>query len=438
MKKLLRKIFPPSGYRCALLSYPALMVLMVAELVIFSFMSDHYGWDTYDYLRAADVWAAGTPDFMRTPIYPLFLWLLRRVFGTGGIFAALCALQGALMVVSAWYFRGLCAKVLPGPRNVLWLTAIYALLPSLQWTATLAMTEAPAIALTMILFYWLVRDFPELPTVRSSVYIGLLLIVLIFLRPMMICLLAVVGLWFAALSMRKHRSGTRRRAGAWCAWAVCVAAVLGYSAEMKHTWGVFTFSGVSVCNNFILATDAGILRPEHTSNLALRTQISRIYGSAEVIAEKPVYLAARWVPDVDSTLTAVELQSTVHRALAERPGEVAKHLALRCSYLVRPMPLLKPLNIPVYRSLHQVLVPSIGLFAIAMAIYLVWLIAAWRRGHKHLQLWLLWVAVVTFFATAVLGAMNDWNRLVEPAIPLALLLFGAFLARWRYKPGKML
>ncbi len=429
-------MFPPSGYDSRVLSFPVVLCVMIAELLWMASFGRHEGYDTGGYLDAADMLASGRLDYFRPPVYPAFLLLLRAVVGSGGLYVAVNVVQAVMMIVSARYFRLICLRLFHGRARVaFWLTAVYCLLPSVQYQVMLVMTEAPAIAGMVFLLWWLVRDYPGRMSVRAGMMAGLWLVFLVFLRPILLCMVPVVAVW---LSVRSVRNGGRGIAAAWCGLGMCVLSVAVYMGLMNRVWGIHSFSGVSVANNYCMVCDAGLLYPHHTDNPALRAQMSRIYDGSYILADNPLYLKTRDVPDWSEELPPSEIEAAVNRAIADHPLEVARHIMYRLRWMVRPAPMSVLTQLPVLRTFEQTFMPTLGLFIIFLAAFPIWLVVRWRRGDRALPLWLLWLAGMAVTWTALVGAMNDWGRLILPCVPAAILLVYAVLSQWHYSPGRFL
>lgn len=438
-KSLLAKILPDSGYRTPLLSYPVLLLAMAAELLALGSLNEHEGWDTFTYVDAMNNFSRGVVDFYRPPVYPYFMIAVRALFGAGHLYAGINFFQALLMIVSAWYFRGAFMRLTGlGPRAAFWTTAVYCLLPQLQWHTMVVMTEAPAVAGMVIMVYWLVRDWPGQMSVRAAVMASLWLCFLIFLRPILMCLIPVVGLWLVIVG-RVHKSERRRRKGlaaAWSCLAACVVAVAAYSAVIYRNWGIFTFSGISMVNNFLTASDAGAVFPELTDNAELRTKISRIVGEATVINRDPVMLDTHDVPDLSDSVRPADIIEVTNRAVMHDPGRMAMHLVRRISWCARPSPMLTYTNLRGITSL-EVLTPTFGVYMIFLMLFPIWLLKRGKR-RRRLAMWLPWCICAVISATSIVGAMSQWARLTLPALPMTIMLVACLLGHLTYKPGKIL
>lgn len=438
-KEIKAKIFPATGYRSRLLSYPALLTATVAELLWLAMNSDLTGYDTLMYIWAADSYATDYLDILRPPVYPLLIIASRAVVGSGPgiLYPFICAIQALVMLVSAWYFRATAQKIIGcGERGAFWTTAAYCLLPAVQWHTVSVMTESLAISGTVIMTYWMVRDLPGRVSVRAGLMTMLWLTFLIFLRPMLLCMIPVVGLWLIIQSVRRSSRGRGVAAG-WCGLLGCLIAVGAFTALMHKTYGIHTFSGVSVINNFRAVSDAGVIYPHHTDNMALRTNLSRIYGRSELVNYNPMYIITYEIPDVTDSVSMADIEALTKRAAMERPGQVAAHLWRRVWWTARTHRILTYTNIRGVVSLEEILLPNFLQYGIFMLVYPLWLLNRRHRRERRL-LWLPWSICMIVALAALVGAMDSWSRLIVPSVPCLIILVAAPLSRLRYNPRQIL
>lgn len=429
---------PSSGYRSPLLSYPALAVAWVAGIALMWSYGVWEGWDTGSYIEAITPVLSGRPDFYRPPVYPLLLAAMRWLFGEVGSIVAVRLVQCAVFIVSAWYFRLICMKFTGGRlRSVFWLAAVYCLLPATLHTCLLIMTESLACSGTVFLMWWLVRDWPECPSVRSAVRLSAWLVFLVFLRPMLLCLVGVVVVYLLVLTFRRRR--TRGLRTAWGGAAACLVLAGAYTVCMHRTYGVWTFSGVSMANSYCMVCDAGMMYPHHTDNEMLRREMSRIYGASHILSADPIFLKTRWVPDVSDDIPAADIQKAVNNAIASDPVELLRHLDRRVRWLVRTSPMLYRTSLPGLKMFERTFYPTMGVYLLFMLGVAVWLVVRrCRRGDRAPLSWLMWLTCMLVTWTAILGAMCDWERLIEPCIPFVWLLVWLVLSQWRVQPRKLL
>ncbi len=420
---LLRRIFPPSGYRFPLLSYPVVFALMAVELVLllrggFGYVN---GGDSFDYIDAVDVLLSGRPDLYRTPPYPAALAVLRWVFGPALMVRAMQVTQCVVAVVGAWWFMRVAGRFTFGRRRAtFWLTAVYALNPYWNMWVMHTMTEVFAMAGSVALLWCMVRDLPGRPSVRSGVWAGLWLVFLVLLRPILLCWLPVAAVWWWARFRATHARGAV--VALWLAAAV-PPLLGGYVAWFGHTYGVYKVSAVSTWNRYALAHMAGVMRPGYTDNPVLQRKISEINASSDTVLPHPLMLNLPGMPMAGDSITQAEIELAVDRAIADNPAVIVRYMDARLRYLVWNEPMLWSGRwLPSLRVIDSTLRLKMGVYLLFLAAFGIWLCVQWRRGLRPAGSWLCWLLCVALAGAAALGAQDNWVRLTLPSMPAAMML----------------
>lgn len=436
VRRACRKLFPPSGYRSPLLSYPVLWVLLVAELclIVHPNFGDAMGGDGESYFAAIDSLAAGYPDMYRTPVYPLILHFLGYIAGPDRVEIAVQAANCVFTVAGAWYFMHLAAKFAFGrPRVAFWLTALYCLMPWWHlWTA-FVLTEPLALMGMSAYLYWTVRDLPVRPGVVSGVMSAVWLAFLVFLRPVMMCVLPVALVYWWAL----RRRGRGARAGL-AGTALCVALVAAYTGFYGHVHGSYKLSAVSQWNNYNFLTQAGLHSPGYTSNPALAAFVESTVTTYDTICAEPLIIQYQSVPDAGPDISLADIDGEIYTALRENPREALRAMWVRLRVLVWNEPLLAYDHIPELKIVETTWCPVTGLLIIFQILSAVWLARLWRRGVRPPGAWLCWGVMVALSWSSFAGAYYEWNRLTVPAIPAILMLGWQMLSFTRPTPYRKL
>lgn len=436
VRRIYRKIFPPSGYRTPLLSYPVLLLLFITELwlIIRPDFGDALGGDGRSYFAAIDSLAAGYPDLYRTPVYPLILMALKAVTGPALIEKASQVANCVFSVIGAWYLMRLAGKFAFGrPRAVFWLTAVYCLTPWWHLWTHHVLTEPLALMGMSAYLYWAVRDLPGRVGVRSGVMSGVWLVFLVFLRPVFICLLPIVAVYWAALR-RRGRGAVAGMTG----WAVCVALLLAYVAAYGHAHGTYKLSAVSQWNNFNFLSQAGLHSPAYTSNPKFVSFIEGTIATYDTISADPLIIHYKEVPDAGDDITLADIDDEIHTALRENPGEALRAMWVRVRVLVWNDLLFPYDYIPWLKTVETTWFPVTGLLIIFQILSAVWLVRLWRRGVRPAGAWLCWGVMVSVSWASFIGAFYEWYRLTVPAVPAMLMLVCQMLSFTRPAPEKSL
>ena len=244
-------------------------ILAVANcLLLLIHCGRQYFPDTCSYLIAWDNLGNGQIDKWRTPIYPIFLGLLKTIFGQDRFPIYAVILQFLFFLVSIYFFNKLANNILRSKIISYWLTAFYALYPCIPTWNCFLITEPLAIYGIVFLLYSTVRTI----NTNSHIHIFLTsfwLLFLVFLRPALIYLLPVYFfVWLITYLVNKKYAKFALMN------LVSIMAVglslLVYSYCYKINYGMITPSGIGVLNNYYIARLDGCIDPVKTNNLKLK------------------------------------------------------------------------------------------------------------------------------------------------------------------------
>lgn len=438
MGKILRKIFPPSGYRSPLLSYPVLLALFLAELYIFVSLhfGDGIGGDCPTYVAGMESLSRGEIDPYRTPVMSAVMLALRTLAGPSRLFAALQIANCIFAVAGVWYFMRAALKFTFGRRRAaFWLTAVLCLNPWWHHWVAYTLSETMALMASSIFIYWTVRDLPRRPGVLSAVMSCVWLAVMMFLRPVMLCMLPGMVLFWLLLARRSGGAGAR--AGL-AGTAVCALLVAGYVAAFGRTFGVCKMTAVSDWNNYWFLSEAGCMRPEYTDNPALKQFIEEVNADADTISTDPFMLRTWGAPDVCEEMPMTDIDALIRRAFHENRDKILPSLLTRLRLKVWYEPLMPTYYLPELKIVHTTVSGSTGLFLLFQAAGLLWLVRLWRRGVRPPGAWLCWYMMTALAWTSYIGAYYEWARLIIPAVPAILLFCWQVLSFTRPAPQRPL
>lgn len=436
MDKLFRKIFPPSGYRSPLLSYPVLLALTLAELwyILHSHFGETVGGDAWSYFDAMDTLTEGRVDVYRTPVYPAVLLALELLSGPHRLVEALQLANCAFTIVGAWYFMRAADKFTFGrPRAVFWLTAVYCLNPWWHKWAMYVYTEPMALMGMSMFLYWTVRDLPRRCGVVAAVMSGLWLVISVFLRPIMICIVPgviVFRLWI------RRRSGGRSAAAGLAGAGLCVVLVAVYVAGFGRTHGVYRMTAVSAWNDYWFLSEAGFIHPEYTDNRELKEFVTTVNAGADTISTDPFMLFTWGAPLVTEETPLTDIDWLIKRGFHENRAGIPAALLARMRLRVLDEPLLS--YIEDLKIITEVLGWKMGLLIVFQAGSLLWLLWLWRGGVRPPGAWLCWYIMTAVSWTSYIGAYYQWARLILPACPAILLLVWQMLSFTRPAPRRAL
>jgi 4-amino-4-deoxy-L-arabinose transferase-like glycosyltransferase len=371
---------------------------VVAAVTVVMFIADlisHGGGlimrpDSISYFQEGENMTNGIFPFLRTPVYPFLYYSLVNAFGGGGMYM-LSLLQLAMLMISE-----ICLyKATETVSGKKWLSFVAAAIYGWRFETVsetmVILTESLSVSLFAILIYYIVEALYNTNKRKPCLMIGVVMAVMLMLKPFFICLLPVVIIVYL-----------------WCAWSgsratrmaaafgtiIIIAPYIAYCAAFQQNYGIFSTSSVGTNNlRFTLCQVDSSLQKENDSQnnfLAFKSENDKLLKthSGEVVRMK----AALMSNYVFSTYS-------VFPSWNKYPATDASHF--------HPFALVS--------------------FIIATA-YFAGIIAIARRKQWKLTVFrfAILLSVIAIFFTAFAGADNSYNRLLSPAYP-ALVMMTAWI-----------
>lgn len=400
-----------------------------AEICVIMILRVLWGTDSIDaksYFIAFDTIMSGHPDIHRTPFYPLLIGFPRLLLGETAGMAAVWLIQIALFLLSVGWFRELALTLIPNRKVAFWMTAIYALYPGPVSLTCFLLTESIALSGMTGLLYLVLRAYKG-SDMRAAVGSGIPLAGLVMLRPSMIYLPFVLGLFWLSVALSRHRlkAGLAGLAGCFLAAGLQVAYTVGINRE----YGIKSPSTVSVWNSYYTIREAGVIVPEEISDPDIRR------FAEYILSANPQPPALPGITDEAFMLfgisTPEKIEEFIHEAVARHPGEMAVYL------LRKRLPDVCASD-AIYGGAGVMLMPvraitgyvsvNVGATYLIFICFMAMLIRHGRREfnitHFH---WLMAGLFMAANVIVILGAQYEWSRLLIPCYPVLLLITGICL-----------
>lgn len=373
------------------------------------------GWkeltDSRGYVAAFDVICSGQLDLERTPVYPIFLGVIRAVVGTDLFYWGVVYMQSAVFLLSIRYFYRLVRLL--GSQNCITflITIFYCLVPGLVSWNNAILTESLAISGTVFLFYFAINGWKK-AHIGSLVSFGCSLFILCMLRPSFLFLVPIFFcFWFISLFLK----GKKIIACYGLSGVVLTAVlVLCYCTCFQKTYGVFTPSSIGTLNQYCVARQRNLLNPDVIENAMLKVDIEKIILAGRGETVDLYYIEFGQLREKYSLLdihnaVSSSVKSNFGKFLVETvqiAGEIKKW-NLFDTYVTKPVVKLK------MRILYYFI-----------AIYTLFLIVHICRNRKipYLSL-LVYMSGCGNLLFVLMGAQWEWTRLLTPSVPLFLLMF---------------
>ncbi len=374
--------------------------------------------DGESYITAWQSLSYGRLDPLRTPVYPLFLHVVHSLFGAKSFLTAAILVQHLIFLISVYFFYSF-TKSLFGSSTAFWITLLYAEFPPISSWNNLIMTDSLAISGTVFLIWTLYRVICR-PSLLYGIVLTIIVISLLFLRPAFIYLLPVLCVFSLLLLWKKERIPAL---SVLSASVISCILMLMYMAEYKKEYGIFAVSDVSIINQYYIARNSGIINPALTQNADLQHTIEEyLINNGE---DAYVHIAFFEAMDLCEQFNLPDIQSLLKDSQKDNPQIVVSNLLSR-ALLSGKENFFNSRVIPIDR-----LTMAVGLNLITLYLFLiifVVIICRWIFSQKSLPLYnsLFLMLGISNIIVAVVGAQNDWGRLIQPSMPIWLLLFAQF------------
>ena len=208
-------------------------------------------YDTSSYADYEHNILRGEVDVFRTPVYPLFLKLIRKITGIfngeADYYKAVVAAQIMISFVSVIIFYFALSKLFKNKWVIFSATLLFGCNPLIiQWDNCI-LTESLSVFMT-VFFLYIMLDYLKNPTKLEAILMSLLSFCMVMLRPTFIYLFAILGVFFVTRFILYSKDRIKSVCGA-ISLIVAVCLTLGYCQLNKNTNGYFGISSVSTTVN---------------------------------------------------------------------------------------------------------------------------------------------------------------------------------------------
>jgi hypothetical protein len=408
--------------------YQKLYLIALIEAVVLIGLSVIYGGGTSDtdtYYAAWDTICSGKIDAFRTPLYPVFIGLAKAVFGDFAGKIVVWIIQSAIFLCSIKWMKFLSEYFISNRKIAFLVTAFYAIFPGPLVMNAAILTESLALTGMVGLLYLTVKLY-ERQQPKYMAWITLLLVALIMLRPAFSYLPVIyAGLWIVAFF--SHQFPKRICLLGGLSVIVVISIVVGYTLQMKRTYGIMTLSGISLDNNYFAVRTAGVIDPEELSDTVTRKVVADVLDNPFIGHRGYDY----WVDvyRLHQSLTLTQIDTLVSTAVDNHSAEIARFILFErlndaCSNDVINGGAITP---PV-KMFTRLVNPNISTsYAILVIFFFISLWPEIRHRLFSILKWLLVVHFISLNVVVILGAPSEWCRLLMPNYPTLLLIFGMTL-----------
>lgn len=382
--------------------------------------------DSESYTIAWDNFTNGKIDVSRTPVYPCFLGIIRCFFGEQHFYFATICVQHVIFLISVYFFYKVALFVISNRRIAFAISLCYATFSLLTMWNNYILTESLSISGTVIFIYTIVKMYQS-HSLLHAIYHILLLLILLFLRPSFIYLLPVLGcVWLLLWFVKKDRITALYGI---TGLAIAVLSLLSYMKAFEREHGIYACSCVSTTNQLFVARQYEILDPNVISNPELRNYIIK-HNINPLTDEKDIWNDVFVIQD---NFDLKMLNNAINDSYRNNPIKWIQSFVTR---LFKSMDYrIFTTNSGVYNPILGVIEPSLNLLYLLIIIYTVVLYRYITKQHN-----LPWMSILLYLLTvcniivAIIGAQNDWGRLIRASIPSLLLMVGQICTMFKITP----
>lgn len=373
--------------------------------------------DKPTYLEAAEFLGAGHTHPSRTPVYPAFILLSTSIFGSYTGLVVLTGLQWTVWIMAMRWLWSVC--VMTGLRRVA-STAVIAGMMAVYDVAlfnSIILPESFCVSGVILLMYVALK-YVRHASAGLALTLSSLTIAMIFLKPVFVILIPIVAVLFVA---RGRYSGRRAMWLGITGMLAATALVFVYMGLMWRSYGFFTMTEANLWNDYHMLRRHQFIKPEDL-NEGQRALFEPWYEKdpGRDLPDKAEYY------NECGTFNTFDLTEITKRQKAAHSDEIPGIIMYRFVYSLdyslfwmRYMSYDWHKDEPYRGDMYFPFWLALLIFAAYMYIGVRrWIMT--RRFPAALYMpAAIWFAM---YVTVMVGAMDDWGRLMAPSLPCLWLM----------------
>ncbi len=368
----------------------------------------------------------GEVDENRTPVYPYFIKIVKKLCGEENLANNVANAQKILFIAIVILFY-LCVNSLTKNKIIISLaTLIFGISPSIiLWNVSI-LTEAISIAEMVILALLTIRYLKK-PSYILSGSIGIMILAMIMTRPAFIYILPIY-LLFWILKFFFDKEEKRKVIVGIVSCMICICALLGYCTLMNNQYGKFSLTRISNLNNVLSVVKSGAYKK--SSNEQMVKVIDEEYSQNKNIWEINDVLNEKFTEEELKELTKTTLKTPEHLKFLVKKTIYVGTLNIGINYIDRSGLAEDGSFYKLsYKNIEEVILPvNFAILYAILACSIIYLIFNLFKSKK-----IDWI--VAFFTilisanilTLIVGAPEEEQRLFAASIPL-VILYIAYIA----------
>lgn len=415
-------------------SFAPLFLLILIGIVFRIFYFTHLqsytiSTDTNSYVNAMNTIFLGKVDKLRPPLYPIFLGIMRTLFGTGYMLAAV-NFQTVFALISIVFFYLSSAMIFKNKIIIYCATILYGIMPQiLNWERAL-IPESLAISGTVVFFFVLLKYLKK-PTIKLAFLIGVICFLFVMLKPAFILYSAIIFL-FWILRFLFHKQEIKQNLVGLLSIVMVFLLLKGYCYLNEKDNG---YNGISIVgsnlNQVFMLMDNNMYQNANYPDIENKIDELKTNSPYTITWDQMLALNT----EVEPQLLTEYANSTIKQHIPEYIYYSVKKFALLAK---------EPLSIGRYAeriNTHwEVITDSLMFFLFPFTflhLYVLILAEFFLALKRFLQQkkfpWIS-LGLIAFLlgqlVVAVVGAMSDWQRLIVNVFPFILILFLLYIDRF--------
>lgn len=363
----------------------------------------------------------GKLDAFRTPVFPILCYICDNLSHRFA-YEILCVINILAFLCSIKYFYRLNTILFNHGTTTFIVTTLYATLPYFNTYVTLPITETISLSLLVLFVYTNINAMEG----HGAKYICgdfIIFFLLLFIRPSFVFLIPIV-LLLNAYEVLKHRN-IFSLINIVCSFIV-VLLFCGYCAMMKQQYNVFGPSTVSYENNWAILRHNNLVDSKLIDDRFMKTDV-------DSMLKVPTTYQYHYMTDIPVLIKKYGTKNTY--AMVSEQVDIHKMEMLKCGFK-RFLTNSNQSCLGVYAAsreggigylLNCFIFPWLSISFLTLYVILlisvIMLKCSYRReSTRTIKFLFLWAVVLANMVTVVLGAQDEYFRLLLPCTPYVVCL----------------
>lgn len=411
-----------------------LMVSGIVRIFYYSNFIDTVGPDSPSYLNYTDTknLLNGQVNAWRTPVYPIFLKLIRYLVTPGSFIHLVVIVQSIISFSTIIVFYRVVKSVFRKRNIIVITTLIFALSPSIINYDKCILTESLSISF-MVFYMGLIINYLRKPTIFKATSYTLITFFAIMLRPSFLFMIPSMAFFWVLRFFSKKIERKMCLAGI-AATIICVILISEYSNLNYLQNGCNSISAVKNLNQMdIIITNDMYKRGNDfeitetiINNCDTPGQIYHWKTNSILFTKYSHSRISNFINNCIINQPKIYLQKVILR-IYELGGErIATRYAERKNGFISLFNFILKLNFITFYAIYFIII--IDLFYILIYFF---------KTKKILWVkYFLWSFISTHFAVIILGSPTDYQRLFVIVLPCVIILFFSYIDILSYSIDK--